>query len=184
MTRLTRVCRALGVGAAALTATLAVTQAANAAPPQPDVPQDLVPKNASQFLVAHAKGVQIYKCTASGWTFDHPEATLVGDGGQTITHNAGPTWTADADGSAVRKSGDVVSKPSPAPDRDIPWLLVPVAPTGTSNEAGDLLADTTFVQRIHTQGGTTPPAAECRTQTVDQVRKVPYQADYVFFKAA
>src|SRR4051794_22178219 len=65
MTRLTRLCRAVGVGLAVATATLSMTQLAYAAPPQPDVPQDLVPKNASQFMVAHARGVQIYKCTAS-----------------------------------------------------------------------------------------------------------------------
>src|SRR5690349_1350652 len=192
MTPLTRVCRALGVGLAAVTAILAMTQAANAAPPQPDVPQNLVPEGASRFLAAHAKGVQIYRCTKNitktpntfEWTFVEPRADLVGDNGQLIKHSKGPTWTAQADdGSVIRDpatSRKLESAPSPAPDRNIPWLLVPVAPAGTSNDAGDQLTGTTFVQRIHTQGGTQPPAAECRAQTVDQVREVPYQADYVF----
>jgi Protein of unknown function (DUF3455) len=187
MTRLTRLCRAVGVGLAVATATLSMTQLAYAAPPQPDVPQDLVPGGVSQFLVAHAKGVQIYKCTASGWTFDHPEAALVGAGGQKITHNAGPTWTADADSSAVNRDPNrAVKSVSVTPaDHDIPWLLVPVKTAGTegtSNDRGDLLTGTTFVQRIHTQGGTQPPNAECKAQTADKLKGVPYQADYVFFR--
>ena len=43
MTRLTRLCRAVGVGLAVATATLAMTQVANAAPAPPTVPADLVP---------------------------------------------------------------------------------------------------------------------------------------------
>lgn len=195
MTRLTRVCRAVGVGLAAVTATLAMTHAANAAPPPPpDFPTNLVPDGASQFLSAHAKGVQIYKCTkittktpnTFEWVFQEPRADLVGDNGQLIKHAIGPTWTAVADSSSVIKNGVVNNAPSPDPGNNIPWLLVPVGANtsdpATSNDPGDLLTGTRFVQRIHTQGGTTPPAAECRAQTVDQVRDVPYQADYVFFK--
>jgi len=76
----------------------------------------------------------------------------------------------------------VKSAASPAPDRDIPWLLVPVAPAGSSNDPGDLLTGTTFIQRIHTKGGTQPPNSECKAQTADKVKEVPYQADYVFFR--
>ena len=109
MTRLTRLCRAVGVGLAVVTATLSMTQMANAAP-APPVPDRLVPPAGNEvFLVGHAKGVQIYKCqsaTANGtttfsWTFVGPRATLKGDNGQVITHSKGPTWTAVADGSAV-----------------------------------------------------------------------------------
>jgi hypothetical protein len=183
----------VGAGLAVVSATLAMTQVANAAPPQPAVPPQLVPGGASQFLVAHAKGVQIYVCAkittktpnTFEWTFREPRADLVGDNGQLIKHTKGPTWTAQADSSSVIRdtARELKSADSPAPARDIPWLLVPVKPAGSSNEAGDLLTGTTFVQRINTQGGTAPPAAECRAQTVDQVREVPYQADYVFFRA-
>ena len=191
MTRLTRLCRAVGVGLAVATAALSMTQVANAAPAPADIPANLVPKGVSQFLVGHAKGVQIYKCTKATpttfeWKFQEPRADLVGDNGQLIKHSIGPTWTAVADESAVIRDPDlsrkVESAPSPAPGRDIPWLLVPVAPTGDSNDADDLLTGTTFIQRISTQGGTQPPAAECRAQTENKVKEVPYQTDYVFFK--
>ena len=191
MTRLTRLCRAVGVGLAVAAATLSMTQVANAAPAPPPVPKELVPDGASQFLVAHAKGVQIYQCTkittktpnTFEWTFREPRADLVGDGGQLIKHSIGPTWAFETDGSAVSlvKGAKATPAPSPAPDRNIPWLLVPVEATG-SNDPSDLLTGTTFIQRINTQGGTQPPAAECKAQTENKVKEVPYQADYVFFK--
>ena len=47
-------------------------------------------------------------------------------------------------------------------------------PTG-----GDLLADTTFIQRLNTAGGAVPTSV-C---TVGQTQLVPYTADYFFFRA-
>lgn len=48
-------------------------------------------------------------------------------------------------------------------------------PTG-----GNLLADTTFIQRLNTNGGAVPTTA-C---TAGQTQLVPYTADYFFFRAA
>jgi len=47
-------------------------------------------------------------------------------------------------------------------------------PTG-----GNLLADTTFIQRLNTSGGAVPTSV-C---TVGQTQLVPYRADYFFFRA-
>ena len=61
MTRLTRVCRAVGVGLAVTTATLAMTQVASAAPAPPTGPASLRPPAGNEmFLASHGKGVQIY----------------------------------------------------------------------------------------------------------------------------
>jgi hypothetical protein len=116
--------------------------------------------------------------------FREPRADLVGDNGQPIKHAIGPTWTAEVDSSSVIRdtSRELKSVPSSAPARDIPWLLVPVKAAGDSNDVGDLLTGTTFIQRINTQGGTQPPAAECKAQTENKVKEVPYKADYVFFR--
>jgi hypothetical protein len=191
MTRLTRLCRTVGVGLAVVTATLAMTQAADAAPKAPPVDTTTItPTSGQVFLVGHAKGVQIYKCqsaTANGtttfsWTFVEPRADLLTDNGQLIKHSKGPTWTA-ADGSAVSLATGQkpTSVPSSAPDRDIPWLLVPVGPAPNSAATG-LLTGTTSIQRLNTKGGTAPPTAECKAQTADKVKEVPYKADYYFWK--
>ena len=79
MTRLTRLCRAVGVGIAVTTATLAMTQVANAAP-KPPPPAPAPPAGNELFLVGHAKGVQTYTCTNGqlATTGSVPTAELVG----------------------------------------------------------------------------------------------------------
>jgi hypothetical protein len=198
MTRFTRLCRAVGVGLAVATATLSMTQVAGAAP-APSVPKDLVPTNAVAFLTSHAKGVQIYKCSENAvtkaieWTFVGPRATLTGDNGAQVvaTHFAGdgptnPIWEAP-DGSRVAGKvlfRDPVAKDfDPAAAKDIQQLLLTGTPTPVGADGG-VFGKTTFIQRLNTQGGTQPPTAECKAQTLGKVKEVPYQADYVFFKAA
>ena len=180
MTRLARLCRTVGVGLAATTATLAMTQVANAKPAPPDVPANLVPTAGQVFLVGHAKGVQIYTCNGTDWGKSVPRADLVDDAGNLIVkHSGGPTWTATADGSAV--TGTVqASAPSPAPGPAIPWLLLSTIPK-VGAPVG-LLTDTKFIQRLETKGGTAPPTAECKAQTAGKVKEVPYKADYYFWK--
>jgi Protein of unknown function (DUF3455) len=188
MTRLTRLCRTVGVGLAVATATLTMTQVANAKPAQPGVPPALaVPADNEQFLVGHGKGVQIYQCqsvttngtTTFSWTFVKPQATLTTDNGQVITHFVGPTWKA-SDGSEV--TGKAVAKdpvdPLPADAKDIQQLLLKATPV-----VPGILGATTYIQRLNTKGGTQPPTAECKAQTAGKVKEVPYKADYVFFKA-
>ena len=62
----------------------------------------------------------------------------------------------------------------------IDWVLL--STTTTPGPDGDRLVDTTFIQRIHTAGGLTPPAADCNAATADKVVEAPYTADYVFWK--
>jgi hypothetical protein len=196
MTRLTRLCRAVGVGVAVTTATLAMTKVANAQLPPPKIqPAQAaiqVPPGNVAYLVGHATGTQNYKCTANTdnttftWTFVAPVAELVTDGGgKVIKHFAGPTWAFEADGSAVSRSGDVKSAASPDPANDIPWLLVPVGrATGATNDPGDLLTGTTFIQRVNTDGGIAPPADQCTATTAGTTKPVDYTSDYYFYRAA
>jgi hypothetical protein len=184
MTRLTRLCRAIGVGLAVAAATLSMTQAANAAPAPPDVPANLVPTSGQVFLVGHAKGVQKYTCDGTKWVLPSvPEADLVDDAGNLIVkHFGGPTWQATADGSAVK--GTVQQRAlSPASGPAIDWLLLStVQAPNIDRGPGGLLTDTKFIQRLNTQRGTQPPDAECKAQTVNKEVSVPYQADYFFWK--
>ncbi len=173
------------------TATLSMTQVANAkpAPPTlapPTLPADspiVAPTGSQLFLIGHAKGVQIYTCNGAGsWGSSVPRADLVDDAGNLVVkHSQGPTWTAVAD-SSVFKGAKAASMDSPAPARDIPWLLLSKAPDSPPSPPGGLLTDTTSIQRVNTQGGTAPPTAECKAQTAGKVKEVPYKADYYFYK--
>ena len=140
MTRLTRLCRAVGVGLAVATATLSMTQVAHAAPAPPAVPAALCqPAGNEAFLVGKAKGVQIYKCTVTAerhtfmWTFVQPRADLLTDNGQVIKHYAGPTWTAEPTAAPSSATRRVKSVPSPDP-AEISLQLLPVEPARASND--------------------------------------------------
>ena len=184
MTRLTRVCRAVGVGIAVTTATLAMTQVANAAPAPPNLdsaPGIAVPAGNQPFLVAtviKGQGVQTYPCIAGKLsTTSVPTAELVGNNDKNVIvhHSKGPTWTA-TDGSSVvaARLGDPVT----VNDSAIPWLLLKTT-KATPGRDGDRLAGTTFIQRVNTTGGVNPtPGGDC---TADL--PVPYTADYYFYKA-
>jgi len=163
--------------AIALAAAAALPSSAVAAVPVPDVPSTIaVTGDEKPFLMAHADGVQIYACRSGAWALVAPRATLYGDSGQLIgTHFGGPTWQA-TDGSSVKGSRvDGVTVPGA-----IQWLLLSRASSAVGSD-GDRLTGTTHIQRINTVGGLAPSAAECVTEGA-QV-EVPYEADYVFWKA-
>jgi hypothetical protein len=175
----------LVTGIVALAAALPLTGVAHASLEPPTVPTEIQVGDGNKvFLVGHAVGVQIYSCNAIAggftWGFVAPRADLYDDNGKLIvTHFGGPTWQA-IDGSKVvgRRVGDGVTVDASA----IPWLLLSAASTSAGLD-GARLVGTTFIQRIATTGGLTPPAADCNAETAATVDEVPYTADYYFWKA-
>ena len=159
-----------------LTATVWVVAACAAAAPLV-VPATLQPgPEARPVLTASARGLQIYECRAGQWAFVAPQAELFDTAGRVIgTHGAGPYWQA-SDGSRVVAS---VSARADAPVAGaIPWLLLGARP---DNGTKGLLTGTTHIQRFNTAGGSAP-ATPC-TQPGQPLR-VPYTADYHFFRTA
>jgi len=164
---------------AALAALSLVAQVALAGPPSPTgVPDEIqVDEGNKVFLVGHGVGVQIYTCNGSVWSSAVPRANLFDDNGKLIiSHFAGPSWQA-ADGS--KAVGTVVDKVT-VDETAIPWVLL--SATTTPGPDGDRLVATSFIQRIDTTGGLTPPAADCNAATAGTVVEVPYTAEYVFWK--
>ena len=186
MTRLTRLCRALGVGLAVAAATLSMTQLAYADLAPPTLPADsplVAPSGSQLFLIGHAKGVQIYTCNGNGdWGKSTPRANLFDDAGKLVVkHSGGPTWTATADNSAVL--GTVVANvPSPSPASAIPWLRLDTTPKDGAPVG--LLTGTKTIQRVNTQGGVAPPKEDCTAKTANKAVEVSYRADYYFYKTA
>ena len=133
-----------------------------------------------------------------------PEATLFSDFFghlvQIITHfqsiNENPkpgvtpplsgnaTWQGSLDSSRVWmvkvKGIDAGSDPASCPNSgSIQCLLLQSVGNKKGVTGGNLLADTTFIQRLNTSGGAVPTSV-C---TVGQTQLVPYTADYFFFRA-
>lgn len=152
---------------------------------RPIVPADL-DVSVTQELAwqARAAGVQIYVCAAGSdatrfsWSLKAPEADLFDSAGNRIGwHYSGPTWEA-VDGSKV---GATVKARAEAPDgKAVPWLLL----SATSNTGSGVLARVASIQRVNTEGGSSPAAPGCDQAHVGAETRVPYSATYYFYAAA
>ena len=130
-----------------------------------------------------ARGVQIYECRAGkeasqyAWAFVAPDAELFDRHGRHVAHHGvGPYWQA-VDGSRV--DGRVRATVDAPKAGSIPWLLLDATDTGRYG----VLSDVTRVQRVNTWGGTAPTWA-CTAREVGQQERVPYFAEYRFYKSA
>lgn len=139
------------------------------------VPDSLKPAaGESLALVVPARGDQIYECRAGKWAFVAPEAELFNRAGKKIgRHYAGPHWES-LDGSRI--VGAVKARADAPRAGDIPWLLLSAKSVG----AEGAFSKVTSIQRVTTMGGSAP--IEPCSQDGRRVR-VPYTADYYFFKA-
>jgi Protein of unknown function (DUF3455) len=131
-------------------------------------------------LIARASGSQTYLCAVgadgkSQWTLKAPDAELRDEKGKVIGHHyAGPAWKLNDGSEVTGKATTRVDSPDP---HSIPWLLVSVV----SHAGGGVLAGVTHIQRIHTQGGEAPPAAQCDATKHNTETRSPYSADYYFY---
>ena len=154
------------------------------------------------YLVAHAVGTQNYICqltpTGTAWRLFGPQATLFHEVRGTLrrqvtTHYlsanpdeagiARPTWQHSIDSSQVwGRASATSSDPAFVRFDAIPWLRVEVVGAAEGTTGGGILTQTTFIQRVNTEGGIADPT-QCSTPTrVGATVLVPYEADYVFYR--
>ena len=162
----------------------------------PSVPDGLEVSSAYKvFFVGHAIGTQDYFCVVSptgvsSWVQFGPQATLFDDRDlQVATHFLGanpdedgklrPTWQHSRDSSAVW--GEMIAEsvdPRFVEPGAISWLKLRVAGKTLGPTGGGRLAETKYIQRVHTSGGVKPTTA-CNEG--DRML-VPYSTDYYFYK--
>ena len=135
------------------------------------------PEGKTAVLRLHGQGVQIFRCDAQPagrrWMYRLPEADLADTGGTVTVHHGANQSFEHVDGS--RLLGEVADH-VPAPvENALPWLLL-----NTKSFGKGALAGVTQVQRIDTVGGM--PPASCDGAQLGQVLRVPFSADFVFFR--
>ncbi|MBV9879846.1 MAG: DUF3455 domain-containing protein [Gemmatirosa sp.] len=134
------------------------------------------PAGAQLSAHAYATGVQIYRWDGTAWAFVAPAADLFTDAALTDrlgVHFAGPTWRSTSGSKVI---GAVVDRCTPDANA-IPWLsLRAVAADGPG-----VFWRTTFIQRVRTVGGLAPAT---RGRTVGQEARVPYTAEYYFYRGS
>lgn len=188
------------VGAACLVSLSPAPPAGAVSPPA--VPPGLeVPDGYKVTRIDHAVGTQNYVCLPSAaapgfkWTFFGPQATLFNEHGrQSMTHflsanpeeggTLRPTWQDSRDSSAIwaepiQQSTD----PAYVEPGAVPWLLLQVRGATEGPTGGVRVARNFYVQRINTSGGTAPAAGCAEAGDVGKKLLVPYETDYVFYRA-
>ena len=143
----------------------------NRAPDLGDCEELQVPDGNKVTFQAYGVGVQIYRWNGTSWAFVAPEATLFHGSGVVAIHFAGPTWESNSGSTVV---GAVIDHCTPDPD-SIPWLLL----AAVSSEGPGIFDGVTFIQRLNTVGGIAPDEPG---DFVGEEARVPYAADYVFYR--
>lgn len=132
------------------------------------------PVGSTLVLHGYGIGVQIYHWNGTTWGTATPSATIFADQagtGKLADHFGGPTWQSNSGGKVV---GTVAERCTVDP-ASIPWLSLTAVPDGAG-----IFEKVTFIQRLNTVGGNPPstPGAFIGAEA-----KVPYSADYLFYKA-
>lgn len=148
-------------------------------------PKVQVPAGNVIALETTATGNLTYECRGNiptagsmGWALVTPSAKLYNREGQEIGTYYGPpaTWTAK-DGSSV--VGSQIAIEPVVGGIHIPLQLS----TAQSGPVPGMLSNITYVQRVNTKNGADFVTACTQTELGKQVVR-PYQADYIFWKAA
>jgi hypothetical protein len=187
---------AYGKGAAA-TLTMALGTAfimaacSTAKPPAKEFSQDKVadmvrvPAGNVVALETTGVGVLNYECRANaaatganGWALATPKAELIDRTGKAVGTYSGPPamWT-HTDGSTV--VGTQIAIAPSTGGNNIPTQLS----KGTPGAMAGAMQNITFIQRLNTKGGQDISKA-CGPADVGDKITIPYQADYIFWKAA
>jgi hypothetical protein len=180
---------ALAVPAAALLAACGSMSSPGAGPmafSQAQLPPTIqVPAGHRVAWETVGKGDIAYECrdkaNAPGqleWTFVGPDAKLWDRSGKVVGKYYGPpaTWEAN-DGSKLTATQLAVA---PSTAGALPYQLVKANPAMGQGA----MSGVTYIQRVKLSGGVAPAGMACTAANKGQKTTVPYQADYIFYKAA
>jgi len=151
----------------------------------PEVPDQIAVDSSTNKVHFHgaAIGFQVYTWNGVSWGSAVPDAVLFDDDGNVVathfgvfdgTHFVGPAWKSNS-GSEVL--GALPPIAVIVDTNAIPWLRLAAVKELTHGPG--ILANTTFIQRVNTVGGKAPMAPG---GFVGQVARVPYTADYYFYR--
>jgi Protein of unknown function (DUF3455) len=153
-------------------------------PPENLPPGLEVPSNQQFSFLSSAKGYQIYTCQVApdnpntyAWTLKAPLADLFNSRGRPMgKHYGGPTWEARDNSKIV---AGVKARANSPDSNAIPWLLLEVK----SHEGQGIFTPVNWIQRLNTVGGKAP-TQPCDASQQNREVRVPYSADYYFYRPA
>ncbi len=141
-----------------------------------------VPDTHHAVLRLKGQGVQVFRCerlgadAGYGWIFRLPEADLFDATGKVVgQHGANFSFT-HQDGSSL--VGTVAGHEKAPRPEDLRWLLLSTKSQGAHGKGA--FSGMTHVQRVNTLGGM--PPASCGPNQQNQLLRVAFSADFVFYK--
>ena len=181
---------ALGTLCLVTSTALLMAACSTAKPPAKQYSQDRleesirVPAGNVVALETTGVGVLNYECRNNvaatgqvGWTLVTPKADLIDRTGKTVGTYSGPpaTWT-HMDGSTV-----IGTQIAIAPVLGSTNIAIQLS-KGAPGMASGAMQNVTYIQRINTKGGQDLSKA-CGPSDIGDKLTLPYQADYIFWKA-
>ena len=136
-----------------------------------------VPSDREPVLQLSGKGVQVFRCekrdSGFAWVFRQPDAELIDASGKAVGRHGANFSFEHVDGS--RLLATIVANDEAPKSTDLRWLLF------TTRSYGKGVFDgVTHVQRVNTHGGM--PPARCESGQINQVLRVDFSADFVFYR--
>jgi len=138
-----------------------------------------VPSGSEPVLRLSARGVQVFRCEprdgAMTWVFRQPDAELLNERGQVVGRHGANQSFEYTDGS--RLTATITAYDDAPGAGDLRWLLLTTRSYGKGAFDG-----VTYVQRVNTRGGM--PPERCDKAQANQVLRVDFTADFVFWRPA
>jgi Protein of unknown function (DUF3455) len=140
------------------------------------------PAGEAKLQTLSARGVQTYQCRSEQddprlavWSLVASETDLFGAAGRLIgRQRTGLEWVS-ADGSRVTGT-ETAHAAAPGADA-IAWSSF----EAQAGDARGAFAAVSRIQRMHTVGGTAPPAGQCNRASLGRIARVGYRAEDVMF---
>lgn len=145
----------------------------------------ITPKTGTPTLTLSAKGNQIFRCTVDSkggyWKAERPDATLYDAQGKQVGTLSGPMSAFDSiDGSRIISSQLIAWADPEDPKTTLKYALF----KAFSDPGSGMFDNVRYIQRLNPHGGM--PSAEqyskCNDTTKGRLLKVPFTADFVFWK--
>ena len=137
-----------------------------------------VPSDREPALQLAAQGAQIFRCEKRDgsfvWTFRQQDAQLLDASGKVVGRHGASFSFEHSDGS--RLTATIVSYDEAPNSADLRWVLMTTRSFGKGAFDG-----ITHVQRIKTRGGM--PPEKCDAAQANQLLRVDFSADFVFYRA-
>lgn len=132
------------------------------------------PPSGAPLFTLQGKGAQVYRCTATGWVLDHPDAKLKDKAGKVVGHHAaGPAWYSKDGSSVTGKAIEHQASPDP---QSVAWLAL----EAVSHAGAGVMTEVETIRRTDTHGGMAP-AGGCDATHPGKLLRVPYSATYTFY---